>query len=185
MRTLASVPPELVTRATKGDREAQRELLEAIYSFVRRLLYRLVGPVSDLEDLEQSTLTKISMKLSTYDQKHPLQAWVARICVNTVRDEHRRRGARTRLAQQYAPVTDEVAAGLAEGLESREELNRVYRALEKLSPDQRAVLMLQRMYGHSIDEIADIMGAVSSTTRLRLFYAKRNFAKALEDPDEA
>ena len=57
-------------------------------------------------------------------------------------------------------------------------MEKYYAALDKLSPVQRSVIVL-RVLGHSVDEIAKMTNSARSTTRLRLYYGRKAFARAL------
>lgn len=64
-------------------------------------------------------------------------------------------------------------------LESRERLKRTEAALDGLSPAQRVVFVLATVYGHSINEIAQLTRSARSTTRMRLYYGRKAFFKAM------
>jgi len=79
------------------------------------------------------------------------------------------------LIEAQPDATDPIVA-----LESRQELQRVLRVLQSLSYEQRLVFVLRAVYGHSIEEIATMTGAARSTTRLRLYYGRKKFFRAME-----
>lgn len=174
----AAVSPELIASAAGGDRDAQQRLLESQYGFVRRMLYRLAGP-NDLDDLQQTVLLKLLTSLGSFRGRSAFSSWVAGICVNVCKDHWRKRKVRSVMQ----PLEEEASADEGRQPEAdaihRQRLRQVFSALEELSDNQRSALVLRMAYGHSIDEIATIMKAAKSTTRLRLYYAKKAFAKAM------
>jgi RNA polymerase sigma-70 factor (ECF subfamily) len=178
----------VLAHAVAGDRVAQGDLLRANYGFVRRLLHRLVGPSPELDDLQQTVLMRIVTGLHRLREEDSLQTWIGGICVHVARDHIRRRQVRSVMGSLEAeePGRARAAAGnpVAQ-LEAREGLARCRRALDDLSPNQRVALTL-RIMGHSVDEIAAMMGSARSTTRLRLYYGRKNFCKAFgAEPGEA
>jgi DNA-directed RNA polymerase specialized sigma24 family protein len=51
--------------------------------------------------------------------------------------------------------------------------------------NQRTAFVLQTVHGHSVEEIAQMMESANSTTRLRLYYARKAFRKAAGGPARA
>ena len=171
----------VLARAIAGDREAQGELLRAYYQYIRRLLYRLVGPTPELEDLQQTVLMRVVTALPRLREEDSLRTFIGGICVHVARDHIRRRQVRAVVGSLESD-----AEGMplrvphedpTEQLEAREGLARCRRALETLSPNHRVALTL-RILGYSVDEIAAMMGSARSTTRLRLYYARKAFSRA-------
>jgi RNA polymerase sigma-70 factor (ECF subfamily) len=176
------VSPETIERAQAGDRQALEELLRSHYEQVHRMLVHLVGRSPDIDDLRQSVLLTIVQNLHKFRGESALSSWVSGICVNVSRTHFRSKKRRSdRIvhesdnAREHAAPTDPVAQ-----LESRDQLMKSEAALATLSPNQRAAFVLAAVYGHSVDEIAQIMGAARSTTRMRLRYGRKKFFRALE-----
>jgi RNA polymerase sigma-70 factor, ECF subfamily len=179
-------PSELVAeavlyRAAEGDRAAQQAVLAGIYDFVRRTLYRLLlGRGQDLDDLQQSALLKVLTSLSGFRHEASFKTWVTGICINVVRDHLRRK----KREPYFDPLgwTDLRPSGDGRGqqrIEAREALNHCAAVLQELPINQRTAFVLKAVYGHSIEEIATLMDSAQSTTRLRLYYARKAFRKAL------
>lgn len=176
------VPDAVLRRAAEGDRAAQQAVLAGVYDFVRRTLYRLLlGRAQDLDDLQQSALLKVLTSLSGFRHEATFKTWVTGICINVVRD-HVRRRKREPYFDPLGGRADLRAAGEGRGqqrLEAREALNHCAHILEDLPVNQRTAFVLKVVYGHSIEEIAELMDSARSTTRLRLYYARKAFRKAL------
>jgi RNA polymerase sigma-70 factor (ECF subfamily) len=179
-RPRASASPALIARAAAGDRTAQAKLIEEYYDFVRYMLFRLCGPGPDFEDLRQTVLVELLQSLPRFRGEAALTTFIARICVNVFRNHLRR--ARSR---PLAPPPDDSADPVdpLHRLESRQALGGCVRVLDTLSPNHRLVFVLRNMLGYSIDEIAELMGSARSTTRLRLYYARKAFARALAEDE--
>lgn len=177
-QTPTDVAAELIAAAKAGDRNAQQELLESQYDFIRRMIYRLAGASADLEDLQQTALLRVVTSLSSFRGKSAFSSWVGGICVNVCKDHWRKKGRAV-----VRPITDEHPGDQRRHPESdaiaNEQLDEVYNALATLSDNHRAVLVLRLAYGHSIKEIAEITNSAKSTTRLRLYYARKAFASAM------
>jgi RNA polymerase sigma-70 factor (ECF subfamily) len=172
---------DLLDRARGGDRDALSAILDLYYERIHRMLVHLVGRSPDLDDLRQQVLLAIVRGIAGFRGDSELGTWIGGVCVNVARAHVRgKRTARERAVDDGQPAIDLTAGpDTAARLESRAELLAVERALATLSVDQRAAVVLATVYGHSVDEIATIMKAARSTTRLRLYYGRKKFRAAL------
>ena len=179
--TNLTLAPDLLDRARGGDRDALSEILDQYYERIHRMLVHLVGRSPDLDDLRQQVLLAVVRGIAKFRGDSELGTWIGGICVNVARAHVRgKRTSRDRTIDDGQPAIDEAAGpDTAARIESRAELIEVERALAALSTDQRAAFVLATVYGHSVEEIATIMNAARSTTRLRLYYGRKKFRAAL------
>jgi RNA polymerase sigma-70 factor (ECF subfamily) len=124
---------------------------------------------------------RIVQSLPRYRAEGRLSHWVRGICVHVVRDHWRRQKVR-----QVITTSPDVETLLAQQpdvgdrVEARRLLQLIQAALDTLSPAHRMVFVLKNVLGHSTEEIAELTQSAHSTTRMRLYYARRAMAKALE-----
>ena len=172
----------MVERAAGGDRSAQEAVLEGQYDFVRRMLYRLVGAMDELDDLQKTVMMRIVTGLPRWRRDSALSTWVGGICVNVAKDHLRQRRVRAvEVDGEAAAQALEARSGAPDPCataEAREQLRRCRHALDQLSANHRMAFVL-RTLGYSVDEIAQMTGSARSTTRLRLYYARKNFSRAI------
>ncbi|MDP3156719.1 MAG: RNA polymerase sigma factor [Archangium sp.] len=170
--------PALLARVIDGDRSAQSALLEEHHDFIRRMLFRLVGPSSDLDDLQQTVMMRLLQSLHRYRATSAFRTWVGSLCVHVARDALRRQRTRGEAVQPED-------VGLRDGddphatIAARQQLACCRRALNSLSTEQRMAFVLRVLDGHSVDEVAALMNSARSTTRMRLYWGKKAFARAL------
>jgi RNA polymerase sigma-70 factor (ECF subfamily) len=69
----------------------------------------------------------------------------------------------------------------AQDAERAELKTKIDEALERLSPDHRAVILLKEVEGLKYNEIAEAIGCSIGTVMSRLFHARRNLQKYLSD----
>ncbi len=178
------VADAVLRRAAQGDRAAQQEALAGIYDFVRRTLYRLLlGRAEELDDLQQAAMLRVLTSIGRYRFEAAFKTWVTAICINVFRDHLRRKRREPQLDRGIAG--DQLSAPAAEPqrrFEAREALGRCAHVLEAMPINQRTAFVLQTVHGHSVEEIAQMMDSAHSTTRLRLYYARKAFRKALAAP---
>jgi RNA polymerase sigma-70 factor, ECF subfamily len=145
------------------------------------MLVHLVGRSPDLDDLRQQVLLAIVQGLPKFRADSELSTWIGGICVNVAKTHYRTKRTRSeRTIDDGQPAIDDTRGpDAAAHLESRAELAAVERALATLSPEQRTAFILATVYGHSVEEVAKMMKAAKSTTRLRLYYGRKKFHAAL------
>ena len=142
----------------------------------------LLGRAEELEDLQQAALLRVLTSLASYRFEAAFRTWVTAICINVVRDHLRRKRREPHFDrgvdgdELFATGTEQSSHGR---FEAREALNRCAQILEAMPINQRTAFVLKAVHGHSIEEIAEMMDSAHSTTRLRLYYARRAFRKAL------
>ena len=157
----------------------QGALLEKHYVFIRRMLFRLVGSSADLEDLQQTVMMQVLKSAHRYRPNASFQTWVGSICVHVARNAlrhsaHRGEAVSAELGELLVDADDPHATVAA-----RQQLRCCQRALASLSTEQRMAFVLRVLDGHSVDEVATMIGAARSTTRMRLYWGRKVFARAL------
>jgi RNA polymerase sigma-70 factor (ECF subfamily) len=169
-------------RALSGDEQAFRELTEPYRRELQVHCYRMLGSLTDAEDLLQETLLAAWRGLGGYQQRASLRSWLYRIATNQCLDARRaasrripaeptppfqppeptRRGEITWL-QPYPDTLLEGIADTAPGPEARYddaeaiELAFVI-ALQRMTPRQAAVLLLRDVIGFATEEVASMLG---------------------------
>ncbi len=157
----------LVRRLRAGESRAGDALQHMHRGALLRFAARYLGNVHDAEDAIQEVFTRI---LETDAVPRDFRVWSLRItrnvCLNRLRGKGRRRDD-ARLATGL-DIADERSGELSRlvRLEDRAELNA---ALERLSAQQREVLILRYIEGLGRGEIAEILELPVSTVKSRLF----------------
>jgi RNA polymerase sigma-70 factor, ECF subfamily len=155
--------------------------LEACHDYVAAMMWRLASSDPDHDDLVQTVLLQILTSLPTFRGDAAFGTWVGGICVNVSRNHFRAKKSRGAVTPVGSTADVEPLARPAPAAtpEVREEVRRCERALGKLSDAQRTAFILKVVEGHSVSEVAAMMGSAVSTTRLRIYYARKLFARAL------
>ncbi len=177
---------ELIRRCKAGERAAHDELYHRFRRQVAANLYRVIGDRGELEDLVQEVFVIAFRGLATFRHEARLGTWLYRICVNVALGKIRSRTRRP------PPIGVADLEGVAHGasltdrpespqrtMERRQDIERVYKALDQLAPKKRIVLYLHEIEGRDLKEIAYLVDANAVTVRTRLFYARREFYRAL------
>lgn len=176
-----SVPDELLGRCRAGDRDAFRELFHIALPHVRRILYRLSGPV-DLDDLTQQAFLEIFRSLGRYQGRGAFSSWVFGICLRLSKKRARGLGRFLRFRERLADALE--PAQPAADPESLERARAVERTLARLPFEQRTVLVMFEMEGHGGGEIAEALGIPEATVWTRLHRARHHFARLFPWPQK-
>jgi RNA polymerase sigma-70 factor, ECF subfamily len=171
----------LVARAREGDRSAFRKLFERHRSDVARLVYRMVGPRAEIEDLIQEVFVQVHKSLRDFRGEARFSTWLHRVTVNVVL-MHRR-------AEKSRPIlTEEMPSGTIEDLsttmpdaevERRKRIAAFFELVAEINDKKRVVFVLHDLEGKAPNEIAEIVDAPILTVRTRLFYARRELEEKM------
>jgi len=180
---------DLVRAALGGSERAFRTLVERYQRAVLSLVTRILLNREDAEDVAQEAFVKAFTKLDTFDPAYKFSNWLFKIAHNTALDALRKRGTSpasidpgggtedewvwTQIADPRAPAPDEAAA-MAEFRAD------VERALGRLRPEFRAVIVLRHLEGRAYEDIAEILSLPLGTVKTFLFRARRELAGLLE-----
>lgn len=164
------------------DEQARRNsFVQAHLKRVFLIIYRIVGDVSDAQDLTQEAFIKA---LQRHDQLKDLDKaahWLSRIATNTALDFLRRRGryAATALDSIAEPVSDSEFDDPEERLLRREQHERLNALLACLTPRERIALVLRDVEGLPAEEVAERMNCGKATVRSHIANARIKFKKLL------
>ena len=168
---------ELVERASRGDREAFTSLAASHVDRCYAVAYRILRDPHRAQDATQQALLGAWRDLPTLRDAERFDAWLHRLVVNACYAEargDRRWTARVRVIDPEPPIAPDVARSVAD----RDELEIAFR---RLSPEQRAVVVLHHHLAYPLTEIAATLGIPVGTARSRLHYAVRQLRTALDE----
>jgi RNA polymerase sigma-70 factor, ECF subfamily len=173
---------EVVRRAQRGDRAAFSELFRRHRGDVSRLVFRMIGPSPDAEDVVQEVFLQVHRSLVEFRGQAKFTTWLHRVTVNVVLMV--RRAARSRPVFAGEPVAEqEPDRGLMpdEGVARRLRIDAFRRLLDRLPEKKRTVFILHEIEGMSPAEISEMVDAPVLTVRTRLFYARRELAEMMKE----
>ena len=156
---------DLIGRVCQGDVEAFNLLVSRWEKRVYNYLLRLTGNVEDSLDLSQEVFLKTYQSIRKLEDTARFGPWLFRIAHNEAYSLLRRK--RPEFHPEDATFADKLPApGMALDLSLA-----VAGALDRLSPEQREVVVLKVYQGFKFEEIADVLEAPVSTVKSRLYTA--------------
>jgi RNA polymerase sigma-70 factor (ECF subfamily) len=157
------------------------EAFESLYEFLRPVLYQYLlyktFNASWSEDLLQETFLQLHRSRRTYIPGKPVLPWAIAIARNVFLMDFRSRSRRRKheiFVEEYLP--EAATTSPFEGIAERQ---TVRRALARLTPDQREILLMHHALGFNFSEIAGVLGILRSTAKLRAHRAIKSLRKIL------
>ncbi len=160
---------------------AQEQLLRDLQPSAFAIAYRMLGSVSEAEDVVQEALLRVHNALEAGEQIASPRAYVAtvttRLAINELRSA---RARRERYFGDWLP--EPILTGGSDDPEHHAELAEslsmaMLVLLESLSPEQRAVLLLHDVFDYGYPEIATIIGKSADNVRQLASRARRHVAQ--------
>ena len=163
---------ELLLKARAGDREAFELIVAAKAEPLFRTAMAIVGNEADARDATQESFINAWRSFSRLRDLERFDAWLGRILINQCRMTLRHRGRVREIA--ISDYTDSPRAALADSTSDFDA------AFDRLSVDQRSLLVLHHMHGYDVREIAGWLGIPAGTVKWRLSRARRALTAELE-----
>jgi RNA polymerase sigma-70 factor (ECF subfamily) len=172
---------ELVESARRGDRVAFDALVRQKVDAVYRTALAILGREADAEDAAQEAFVAAWRALPTLRVPDRFDAWLGRITLNACRMALRRRRAIREIGIEAVArqQPDRSARGRDPG-DTSVDVESFDRAFERLSIDERAILVLHHRDGMGLPEVALRLGVPVGTVKSRLHRARRALERSLE-----
>jgi RNA polymerase sigma-70 factor (ECF subfamily) len=148
------------------------------------LAYRVARGVlrnsADAEDVAQEALLRAYRRFEHLRDRNRFGAWLVRIAFRLALDRLRSGKRRELRDTLWSQPEHHPPAATAEDLAASNEFQaHLENALAELPEKLRLVLLLAAIEGHTIDEIASMLGISTGTVKSRIFYARRQLAEKL------
>jgi RNA polymerase sigma-70 factor (ECF subfamily) len=183
----------LVRRAQDGDEAAFREIVEKYQAKVFSIIHGIVRSRNDVEDIAQQVFSKVYFSIRNFDFRSSLITWIYKITVNECFDYLRKKKVRklvyesdlsedeVRRVENSEPSVDRQPAA-DQNLARRDYLSKL---LTRVSEEERMLLMLKEVEGHSVEELANMTGMNENTIKVKLFRARQKLIKAAQRLERA
>jgi len=178
----------LVKRAQTGDQLAFREVVERYQSKVFSIIYGILRNHNDAEDIAQQVFTKVYFSLRNFDFRSSLLTWIYKITVNECYDYLRKKKVRKLVYE--SDFSEEDALRMENSEPARDQRPPVdvtlaqrdlaMKLLARLPEEERTLLLLKEVEGHSVEELAEMTGINENTIKVKLFRARQKLLKVAQ-----
>ncbi len=185
---------ELVKKCQSGDTQAFNQLVTKYRGKAFAMIYNMVRNEQDAWDLAQDGFLKAWKSIGNFRGQSAFYTWLYRIMSNVSIDWLRKKKIEGAVELDDAIELKDIAAGSAtspkavlmpdEKIGHDEIRRRIDAALEKLSPEHRAVIVMKEIDGLQYHEIAAALDCSIGTVMSRIFYARKKLQTMLKDLHE-
>lgn len=177
----------LIKRAQNGEEEAFKQIVERYQAKVFSIIHGILRNRNDAEDIAQQVFTKIYFSLGKFNFRSALVTWIYKITVNECYDYLRKQKVRKLTYEsdlneddlRRIDNMDDVRKNPAEAVDRTTELrDYVVRLLDKLSEEERNLLILKEVEGYPVEELARMVHMNENTVKVKLFRARQKLVKA-------
>jgi RNA polymerase sigma-70 factor, ECF subfamily len=182
-RPAASAGPTdaaLVVSARAGERWACEALFHRHAGLANGLAFRLLGRDADVDDVVQDAYVIALSGLDRLADPQAFASFLATIVVRRVRRLLRRRRLARMLGLLPAaePLDPTQLISSAAPADAIAELNDIYRLLDTLPAQERLALVLRRVEGHPLEEVASLLECSLATAKRRIAAAEAKLKTA-------
>ena len=178
----------VIRRAQAGQAQAFEELLDRFEARALLIARGMGASRHDAEDIAQQVFSKIYFSIQNFDFRSSLLTWIYKITVNECYDYLRKKRVRklvyesdfseddaqrmqnTDTATDQRPAVDKQLA----------ERDLAVKLLAKLNSEDRNLLLLKEVEGHSVEELSEMTGLNENTIKVKLFRARQKLMKAAQ-----
>jgi RNA polymerase sigma-70 factor (ECF subfamily) len=169
----------LVRKACDGDGVAVRALYDRYAPRVFAVVRRIAGDDELAQDYAQEAWIRAIRALPTFRGDARFSTWLHRIAVNSALQALRKAETR-RKREAPMPATVAVAPRMGDSLLSQ----KLESAMDRLPEGMRSVLILHDVEGYTHEEIGELLGVTSGTSKSQLFKARAKMREMLRSLNE-
>ncbi len=167
-------------------RERFLSLVAEIRPELHRYCARMLGSVTDAEDVVQDSLARAFYALAGLEQMPALRPWLFRIAHNRALDQLRSYEHRMTEPLQSVPDPSDEESGPEAALAREQATELAISRFAELVPQQRSAVILKDVLGHSVEEIAELLELGVPAVKSALHRGRKRLARlALEAPLES
>lgn len=168
----------IISAVLSGETEVFRELVKRYESRVAATVIGMLGKCQEAEDVGQETFIRFYNNLANFRGEARVATYLTRIAINLSLNELKRRKRRSLFFGSESDTDLEIPdQNPVKDYTGEKEL--VQRAIQKLEPNFRSVVVLRLIDGLSTEETASILNVPLGTVLSRLARAQKKLKKIL------
>ncbi len=181
---------ELIAKFQETDAIECFEILVKRYKDpLMNFVYRFVGDRNACSDIVQETMIKFYLNKNSYKSFAKFSTWIYTIAGNLAKNELKRRKRRNILSLSNNENEDQQPLQIEDGsiqqpdaiLDGKIKNEMIQKALNKVKPVYREVVILRDIQGFSYEEIAEMTGLSIGTVKSRINRGRTKLQKLLKN----
>jgi RNA polymerase sigma factor (sigma-70 family) len=160
----------LMMNLSQGQMHCAAQLFERYHLRLFNFFLRLTGNRPLSEDLTQTVFERLIRYRGSYVEGRPFRSWIYQVARN-VRIDHAVKNRHKMVDLKSSEVLAGTGEPVSRQLEAREEEQRLHQALNRLSDDQREILVLTRFQHLKYKEVAQLMNTTEGAVKVRVHRA--------------
>lgn len=178
----------LVRRVQARDEIAFKAIVDRYQAKVFSIIYGILRNHNDAEDIAQQVFAKIYFSIGNFDFRSSLLTWIYKITVNECYDYLRKKRVRKLVYESDFSAEDAQRMESADpAVDPAQPVDRqlaqqdlVVKLLSKVSEEDRTLILLKEVEGHSVEELAAMTGLNENTIKVKLFRTRQKLLKAAQ-----
>lgn len=173
----------MIRRAKRGQADAFRALVEAYRDRLFAFVWRMIRNHHEAEDICQGAFVKAYESLASYSENFAFSTWLFtiayRLSLNTLRKKRAIGGE-----MDFSAIGDtevDAATSLAGSEEARRLQDKIWSAVDELSPPQKSAVLLFYREGLSCQDIGVVLGIPAVTVKSHLHRARERLRELLSE----
>src|SRR5438067_81533 len=183
----------LVRRVQGQDELAFREIVDRYQAKVFSIIYGILRNRNDAEDIAQQVFAKVYFSIKSFDFRSSLLTWIYKITVNECYDYLRKKRVRKLVYESDFSADESVRMENSEPAtdhgpavdQQLAQQDLIFKLLSKISEEDRSLILLKEVEGHSVEELSQMTGMNENTIKVKLFRARQKLVKAARRLDKA
>jgi len=173
-----SIHTYLILKSQEGDRRAQNELFKLYANAMYNISRRMMGDEDDAKDVLQDAFIHAFTKIKGLREVETFPAWIKRIVINHCINALKKKSIPISDIDEEGDFPEEDHSSYQE---KNYEVNKILKAIDRISEGCKTVLNLYLFEGYDHKEIAQILNISESASKAQYSKAKAKVRKILEE----
>jgi RNA polymerase sigma-70 factor (ECF subfamily) len=161
----------LINETLQGNNTSFRVLVEKYQDYVFSIAFKVLKNREEAEEAAQDAFVKAYRALASFGQRSKFATWLYQIAWRTAVDRYRARPAASQSLdndRHFLQIKDETATP-AQQLQRQNLQKLIQRELDRMKPEDAALMNLYYLQEQTVKEISDITGLTESNVKVKLF----------------